>query len=112
MSVVFDKINQIAVLANETRFKILLALFNSDAFRINGKKLGSHSHSLTELKEIINIPSNDLIYHLNLMSESTLVEKNKNQKGFYHITVDGKKILRKFGVTSKLVKEEGRKLVN
>lgn len=105
---IFDKINQVSVLANKIRLKILLALFNSDVFKV--KKLGS-SHSFRELSNIVGVDGSDLHYHLSIMVSSDLIEKIGKSKGIYHITGDGKSILKMFGVDSKLVNKEGKKIV-
>jgi len=107
---IFEKVNQISVLANSIRFKILLALFNSDV-KIDNTKIGTHSHSFGDLQKIVNIKKPDLGYHLNIMNSSNLIEKDKKIKGIYHISKEGKEILKKFGVSRKLVREEVRKIL-
>jgi len=109
---IFEKISQVSVIANKIRFKILLALFNSDNFRIGSEKLGVNSHNSNELTKIVSIPANDLDYHLKILIKSNLVEKLKDNRGYYHITENGGKILKEFGITQKLVCEVGNKIVN
>lgn len=106
---IFDKINQVSVLANGVRLKILLALFNSDVFKF--KKLGVNSHSFSELSNIVGVGGSDLSYHLDIMTSSNLINKFEKKKGFYHITEEGKDILKMFGVDSELVNEEGKKII-
>lgn len=107
---IFDRISQISVLSDETRFKILLALFNSD-IKINRVKIGLHSHSFEELENIVDINSTDLRYHLRMLTEAKLAEHVKEHKEYYHITKNGKRVLEMFGVNSCLVKEMGKKIV-
>lgn len=106
---IFDKINQISVLSSEIRFKILVTLFNSDII-INNKKLGIHSCSFGQLKEVVGVKGPDLDYHLDIMVKSKLAEKLKEHKGYYHITPEGKNILRMFGINSKLVKKLAKRI--
>ena len=102
---IFTEINQVSLLKEEIRFKLVLALFNSEV-SVKGLKIGSASHSFNELKEITGASSStDLSYHLKLLVSSDLIEKDKNKRGIYHITSDGKNILKKFGISKKLVQE-------
>jgi DNA-binding transcriptional ArsR family regulator len=100
---IFDKISQISVLSNPIRFRILLDLFNSNIV-VNRQKMGLHSRSLNELEEIIGISPSDLHYHLSILSDAKLVQKMEEHKGYYHITHEGKDILRMFGINVKLIK--------
>jgi len=106
---IFEKINQISVLANLVRFKILLALFNSEV-EIKGKKLGSHSHTFSEIQQIVDVKGPDLNYHLGIMKNSDLIEKDKKMKGVYHASKKGIKTLELFGVNKELVKTVGSKI--
>jgi len=104
---IIDKIAQISLLANEIRFKIVLALFNSDII----KKLGKHSCSFDELKNIVDTKSPDLSYHLELLMKGDLIEKVEDVRGYYHISDDGKSILEMFDVTPELVKKLGKEII-
>ncbi len=103
---IFNKINQVSLLANEIRFKLVLALFNSD-MRVGSQKIGSNSHTFTELSSIVNVEGPDLNYHISILKSSNLIEKDKK---VYHITDTGKNVLKMFGVNSTMVRAEIKKL--
>lgn len=96
-------------MSNKVRFKILLALFNSN-FTVNNKRLGLHSHSFSELRNIIGVKAPDLEYHLKILSDVRLVEKSSKPRGYYHITKDGKGILKMFGVNPELVRSASKNM--
>ena len=105
---IFGRINQIAVLANELRLKIVLTLFNSE-FKIGNHKIGSNSHTVEELKSIIE-PQEELKYHLDLLIHSNLIEKDKKIDELFHITHQCKEVLKQFGVSDKLVEDATKQL--
>jgi RIO-like serine/threonine protein kinase len=106
----FEKVNQVSVLANRIRFKVLLALFSSNV-KINNTKVGTSSYSFDELQKIVEVPKNDLGYHLDVMVTTRLVEKDKKLRGVYHITSEGKDILKMFGLSEKEVKKVGKEVI-
>ena len=105
---VVEKLNEIAVLLNETRLKILIALYNSERFKIDNKKIGSNSHSLSELETIIQLSNKSLEPHLKFLVDSKYVVIDKNKS--YHITDMGKKILNEAGISDQLVFKIGEEL--
>ena len=107
----FGKINSVALLSNKVRLKILLALFNSEVFSLNKKKLGTHSHTKSQLKKIVEIERDALDYHLNLLIDTHLVDRDKKYDEYFHITEDGKQVLKEFGATKKLIQETGSKIM-
>ena len=104
---IFEKINQIAILSNEYRLKILLALFNSE-FEVNGKRVGSHSHTIEEIKNIVG--GQEVSYHLQLLENSNLVEKDSKIDDLFHITEQGKKALKEFGISDKIVENAAKQI--
>ena len=106
---IFERINQIAILANALRLKIVLTLFNSE-FKIGNHKIGSNSHTIEELKNIIE-PQEELKYHLDLLVYSNLIENDKKNNELFHITNQCKEVLKQFGVSNKLI-EDATKQIN
>ncbi len=107
---IFDKINQVAILANDVRLKIMIALFNSEFVKFNNIKLGTNSHTSEELQQIFNINTEELHFHLDLLSNMSLIMEDKEMKKCYHITDNGKKIMEEFGLNKKIVQEETSKI--
>jgi DNA-binding transcriptional ArsR family regulator len=103
---IFKEINQISIINNPIRFRILLALFNSE-LSVNGMKVVSHSHTFTELNSLISVSGEDLDYHLKILKSGDLVEKDEK---YYHISKQGKNILNKFKINEQLVKKLGKEL--
>ncbi|MFH0752296.1 MAG: helix-turn-helix domain-containing protein [archaeon] len=106
-----DKLNTLAVVSNEHRFNILLALLASSTL-----KLGKHSHTFTELKEILNLSNPDLSYHLNSLRGVGLITKKeytekKGKVSYYSISSVGKDMLKSLGLTSKQVWEAKQKVM-
>lgn len=107
-----EKLNTLAIVSNETRFNILLALFTSSTL-----KLGKHSHTFTELKEILDISNPDLGYHLNSLKSGGLITKKeypeeKHKVSYYSISPEGKKLLKSLGISSRQIKEAKSKIIS
>lgn len=105
-----EKLNALAVVSNENRFGILLALLTSSVL-----KLGKFSHTFTELKEISGLNNPDLSYHLiALRGVGLIVKKDHKETGgkstYYSISSEGKEILKNIGITSKTIKDTKKKV--
>jgi len=105
-----DKLNTLAIVSNENRFSILLALFTSSVL-----KLGKHSHTFTELGNVVSLNNQDLSYHLKSLRNVKLIEKKEypeenGKSTYYSISKEGKDLLKSMGITSKIIKNTKKKV--
>ena len=99
------KLNALAIISNEKRFNILLALLTSS---IMG--LGKHSHTFTQLQNIMDMKSNKLSYHIIALNKAGLITKkdwteNDKKVTYYNISKKGKSLLKTTGLTPDKIKK-------
>jgi DNA-binding HxlR family transcriptional regulator len=106
-----QKLQELQVLSHEIRFKILTSLYCSDVLGY-----GKHSQTFTDLMNVLGISNPDLAYHLNLLMKTELIEKKDYPKGqiktsYYHITGEGKRVMKITGLSENQIREIGKKVL-
>jgi len=91
-------LSAVSLLANDDRFKILLTIRNQEVMN------GYNDHlSVLDISKVVEIPVEDVDYHLNLLDVVDMIDF---YDGWSPKTTDyGDKILRKFGLTKKKIKQ-------
>jgi len=90
----------LSAISERVRMLILLVLFDS---AVTGE-VGSSSCKFSELQKIVQIPKNDLAYHLRILRETGLVKRKHETRGTYELTEEGFGILKALGITEELLR--------
>ena len=100
---IIQKLNNLAVMTNESRFSILLFLFNSDVLKIG------NSLTFKELQEGTGFDKPNLSYHLKLLKRANLIGKKPLNSRYYSIKPEGKRLIKLLGISSSDVKRMSKK---
>ncbi len=101
---IVDRIQKTAALSNETRLRIVLAIFNTEVLKIG------HSLTLSQLEKALKIDKHDLTYHLSILQEAGIITKAEHDEGgkvklYYRTTSEGIKLLELLGITKNKIEE-------
>lgn len=98
---IVQKMRNLQIVGNETRFSILIALYNAFIFKYG------NSQSFTELKDVIKVSNSDLDYHLKLLLKNKLIIQ---KRGNYNISTEGIRIMKIIGLKENKIKSIGKKI--